>query len=82
MARYILHIGGNPFVERAIDAGSDAEVFGFALTALDAFLRSNFPPSVDIRMTVMDASKNRIGVLTLCQDLAGDFKAHVLRLAV
>lgn len=69
MARYILHIGGDPYAERAIDAESDAEVLGMALAALTAFVRSNFPPPDHIQLKVMDAQMKMIGVLTLCYDL-------------
>jgi len=70
MTHYVLRIGSAPFAEREIDAASDAEVFGFALTAVAEFVRSSFPPPQKIEMTVMDALKNRIGVLKLSCDLS------------
>jgi hypothetical protein len=70
MAHYVLRIGNAPYAEREIDANCDAEVFGYALTAVAEFVRSSFPPPPKIEMTVMDALKNRIGVLKLSCDLA------------
>lgn len=70
MTHYVLRIGDMPYADREIDAANDAEVFGFALTAVAEFVRSSFPPPPKIELTVMDALKNRIGVLRLSCDLA------------